>query len=120
MSIDDFGTGYSSLSYLARLPADEVKIDRSFVSNLAYGRGSTALVRAIIDMAHALDLDVIAEGVEEPVQQDILTSLGCPRFQGYLYSRPLPTIEFVDFITDRHPGTRTPPHVALPARVTSQ
>jgi diguanylate cyclase (GGDEF)-like protein len=94
VAIDDFGTGYSSLAYLAKLPADQVKIDRSFVNNLSNGSGSVALVRGIIDMARALDLDVLAEGVEVQLQQDILTGLGCPKFQGYLYSRPLPAPEF--------------------------
>ena len=100
VAIDDFGTGYSSLSYLARLPADQVKIDRSFVQELApQSATSIALVRSIVDMARALDLDVQAEGVEEIGQQEILNEIGCPRSQGYLFSRPLPADGFEAFAT---------------------
>ena len=99
MAIDDFGTGYSSLSYLSKLPADEVKIDRSFVANLGFGVGPVALVRGIIDMAKALNMGVIAEGIESMAQQDILVKLGCPRFQGYLYSRPLAADAFESAVT---------------------
>ncbi|RLV48672.1 EAL domain-containing protein [Nocardioides mangrovicus] len=101
VAIDDFGTGYSSLSYLAKLPADQVKIDQSFVRELESGATSVALVRTIVDMARALNLDVQAEGVEEVMQQDILAELGCPRSQGYLYSRPLPVAGFASFATER-------------------
>jgi diguanylate cyclase (GGDEF)-like protein len=97
VAIDDFGTGYSSLSYLAKLPADQVKIDRSFVKDLAIDFGAATLVKVIVDMARALNLDVIAEGVEERGQQDILTQLGCPRSQGYLYSKPMPADAFPAF-----------------------
>jgi diguanylate cyclase (GGDEF)-like protein len=101
VSIDDFGTGYSSLSYLAKLPADQVKIDRSFVSELHADDGSVALVRGIIDMARALDLDIQAEGVEDAGQEKILYELGCPRAQGYFYSRPLSVDAFVDYAANR-------------------
>jgi EAL domain-containing protein (putative c-di-GMP-specific phosphodiesterase class I) len=97
VAIDDFGTGYSSLSYLAQLPADQVKIDRSFVQDLSPGSTALALTRTILDMARALDLDVQAEGVELVEQQEILTELGCPRSQGFLFSRPLPAADFADF-----------------------
>jgi diguanylate cyclase (GGDEF)-like protein len=98
VAIDDFGTGYSSLSYLARLPADQVKIDRSFVRELSpQSAASIALVRSIVQMARALDLDVQAEGVEEPGQQEILNEIGCPRSQGYLFSRPLSAEAFEEF-----------------------
>jgi diguanylate cyclase (GGDEF)-like protein len=103
VAIDDFGTGYSSLSYLARLPADQVKIDRSFVTDLAVSDTSVALVRSIVQLARALNLDVQAEGVEEIAQQRILSELGCPRSQGFLYSRPLSTAEFVTFATKLQP-----------------
>jgi EAL domain-containing protein (putative c-di-GMP-specific phosphodiesterase class I) len=88
IAIDDFGTGYSSLSYLARLPADQVKIDRSFVHDLQPNSGASVLVKAIIDMATGLGLDVIAEGVEQHSQQTLLTELGCPHAQGYLFAKP--------------------------------
>jgi diguanylate cyclase (GGDEF)-like protein len=100
VAIDDFGTGYSSLSYLARLPADQVKIDRSFIKDLQTESGGIALVKGIIDMARALNLDILAEGVELRQQQNILNDLGCPGAQGYLYSRPLPASDFPAFATD--------------------
>ncbi len=100
VAIDDFGTGYSSLSYLAKLPADQVKIDKSFVQDLAREKSpSVALVRSIIDMATALGLDVQAEGVEVSEQREILSGLGCSRAQGFLYSRPLPSADFAEFMS---------------------
>jgi diguanylate cyclase len=98
VAIDDFGTGFSSLSYLARLPADQVKIDRSFVRDLGTGANSVALVRGIIDMARSLQLDVQAEGVEELSQQAILDELGCPRSQGFLHARPMAVGDFASFV----------------------
>ena len=90
IAIDDFGTGYSSLSYLRRLPADIVKIDRSFVQDLGNGGQSTTLVSSIIELARSLDLEVVAEGVETPAQDVLLRSLACSHAQGYLFGRPLP------------------------------
>jgi diguanylate cyclase (GGDEF)-like protein/PAS domain S-box-containing protein len=88
LSIDDFGTGYSSLSYLMRLPIDEVKIDRSFLKDLAGGGG--AIVRAILAMAASLGLRVVAEGVETAEQVEILKIDGCRQVQGYFFARPMP------------------------------
>ncbi len=88
IAIDDFGTGYSSLSYLRRLPVDIVKIDRSFVTDLARGGAATTLVASILELARSLSLEVVAEGVETPVQQAALTDLGCSFAQGYLFGRP--------------------------------
>ncbi|SDG89311.1 putative bifunctional diguanylate cyclase/phosphodiesterase [Klenkia brasiliensis] len=90
IAIDDFGTGYSSLSYLRRLPVDIVKIDRSFVTDLARGGSATTLVASILELARSLSLDVVAEGVETPVQQVALAELGCSFAQGYLFGRPAP------------------------------
>ena len=90
IAIDDFGTGYSSLSVLKALPIDILKIDQSFVRDLGKDAGSTAIVAAIINMAKALALRVVAEGVETEDQLNILRELGCDEYQGYLYSRPLP------------------------------
>ncbi|WP_323132133.1 putative bifunctional diguanylate cyclase/phosphodiesterase [Kineococcus indalonis] len=89
IAIDDFGTGYSSLSYLRRLPVDIVKIDRSFVSDLAGGGSATTLVATIVELARSLGLDVIAEGVETEQQAGALRALNCDLAQGYLYARPL-------------------------------
>jgi EAL domain-containing protein (putative c-di-GMP-specific phosphodiesterase class I) len=89
-SIDDFGTGYSSLSYLKRLPADAIKIDQSFVKGLGKDVEDTAVVRMIIELAHTLSLEVIAEGVETEEQATLLKEMGCDFAQGYHFSKPLP------------------------------
>ncbi|MBI2312658.1 MAG: EAL domain-containing protein [Betaproteobacteria bacterium] len=94
ISIDDFGTGYSSLSYLRRLPIDAVKIDRAFVRDLGISRDDAAIVAAIIAMARSLQIRVIAEGVESPNQLEILGTLQCNEYQGYLFGKPVPAEEF--------------------------
>jgi diguanylate cyclase (GGDEF)-like protein len=90
VAIDDFGTGYSSLSYLTTLPIDILKVDRSFVSGLGTDRGSGEITAAVISLAHSLKLDVVAEGVENETQLEILRSQGCNKVQGYLFSPPIP------------------------------
>ena len=101
LSIDDFGTGYSSLAYLKRLPVTEIKIDRSFVSNMAADEDDAAIVRSTIQLAESLHLDVVAEGVETATTLDALTEFGCPRVQGFFLARPLPADELEQWLRDR-------------------
>ena len=94
LAIDDFGTGYSSLSYLQRLPVNRVKIDQSFIRELLSRVQPVPIVRAIIAMAHSLQLEVLAEGVEDESQRSILLAEGCDQAQGYLFGRPMPAADF--------------------------
>jgi diguanylate cyclase (GGDEF)-like protein len=90
VAMDDFGTGYSSLGYLNQLPLDEVKIDRSFISRLLRDPQTSSIVRAAVDLSHALGLDAVAEGVEDAATMERLMLLGCDRVQGYFIARPMP------------------------------
>ena len=103
VSLDDFGTGYSSLSYLQKFDIDFVKIDQSFVRHLSANSTELALCRAIVVMAHALDMRVIAEGVETRAQLDYLTGIGCHEAQGFLLSRPVEAATLLDTLTGRAP-----------------
>jgi diguanylate cyclase (GGDEF)-like protein len=102
LSIDDFGTGYSSLSYLKNLPAREIKIDRSFVMNMMDDPRDKSIVKAAIDLAHNLDLHVVAEGIEQQGMQDSLTDMGCDFGQGYHIARPMPDDALLKWLGESH------------------
>ena len=104
LSIDDFGTGYSSLSYLKRFPIDQIKVDRSFVTNITTDPNDAALASAIIAMSHSLGIQTVAEGVETEAQLEFLHQRDCDQIQGYLFSRPLPAAEFARFFADTAAG----------------
>ncbi|WP_455211884.1 putative bifunctional diguanylate cyclase/phosphodiesterase [Kaarinaea lacus] len=104
LSIDDFGTGYSSLVYLKKLPVEEVKIDRSFIVDSKGDKDSAVIVQSIIDLAHNLELKVVAEGVEDKHTINQLASLGCDYAQGYYISPPLDTLEFDRWLTRFYQG----------------
>jgi diguanylate cyclase (GGDEF)-like protein len=97
-SVDDFGTGYSSLSYLKKLPVQEVKIDRSFVTSMAIDAEDASIVCAVVELAHSLGLNVVAEGVEDRDVMQQLIKLGCEYAQGYYFSRPLPADRLIEAI----------------------
>lgn len=98
ISMDDFGTGYSSLSQLDRLPLSEMKLDRSFLSGLLEDSRKSSIVRAVIELGHHMDLQVVAEGIEASEELEYLTELECDQFQGYFFSKPLPSNEFIMFV----------------------
>ncbi len=102
ISIDDFGTGYSSLSYLKRLPAYALKIDKSFVRGLGESAEDTAVVRMIVELAHTLGMEVIAEGVEIEEQAALLEEMGCDMAQGHLFSEPLTAKVATDLLVAVH------------------
>jgi diguanylate cyclase (GGDEF)-like protein/PAS domain S-box-containing protein len=103
VAIDDFGTGYSSLSHLKRFPIDTLKIDKSFVADLLNDADNRAIVSAVIALAHALDIAVVAEGVETQDQHDMLARLGCSAFQGFLFSRAIPANDFMALVRSQNP-----------------
>jgi diguanylate cyclase len=98
LSIDDFGTGYSSLSYLSKLPASQLKIDRSFVKELGTSSNALAIVEAVVHLAHALKLQVVAEGVETQTQHEALLALGCDELQGFLFAKPMPPADLARWL----------------------
>ncbi|WP_085317254.1 putative bifunctional diguanylate cyclase/phosphodiesterase [Derxia lacustris] len=102
VALDDFGTGYSSLSYLRLVRARQLKLDRSFVHDIAQSGESRIIVGAILQLAHAIGMTTVAEGVEDEAQARLLEQLGCDELQGYLYSRPLPEAEFLRWLDRQH------------------
>nr|WP_315448723.1 EAL domain-containing protein [uncultured Pseudomonas sp.] len=108
IALDDFGTGYSSLSYLKRLPIDKIKIDRSFIRDIATDHHDAAITQGIISMAHHLSLRVVAEGVETKSQIDFLKGSRCDIFQGYYFAKPMPSADLEAFISLRESRSLTP------------
>ena len=94
LSIDDFGTGYSSLSYLRRFPANELKIDRAFIIDVAHNAKDLAIVQTIVTLGHSLGMEVVAEGIETQEQHRMLQESGCDVFQGFLFSKAVPPEAF--------------------------
>ncbi|MCB1741051.1 MAG: EAL domain-containing protein, partial [Gammaproteobacteria bacterium] len=104
LAMDDFGTGYSSLSYLVKMPFQVVKIDRQFIQRMCAEEQVYRVVQAIIAMSHALNMRVVAEGVETHEQQHALRALGCDELQGYLLSRPLSEQSFLELVSELRNG----------------
>jgi EAL domain-containing protein (putative c-di-GMP-specific phosphodiesterase class I) len=104
LALDDFGAGYSSLSYLHRFPFDVLTIDRALVERVGYSDDGSALVRAVLSVAEALNLSVIAEGIEDRVQQDELLRIGCNLGQGYLLGAPMPAQRFLEWLANDLPA----------------
>jgi len=115
VALDDFGTGYSSLAYLRRFPFDTLKIDRAFVRELMTRHDARAIVRAILDLAHALGMHTLAEGVEEPAQLQALSEAGCASIQGYLVARPMPVQALGQLLANWTVAAPPPPPASAPA-----
>jgi len=114
LSIDDFGSGYSSLNYLRQLPARQLKIDRSFVKDLEVSEDARSVVNAVVKLAHALNLRVVAEGVETGGQRDILLAMHCDELQGYFFARPMSADSLLAW--SQNESTRGAPDKGLPAQ----
>ena len=102
LAIDDFGSGYSSLSYIKKFPVDILKIDQSFICDISQDLTDKAILPAIIAMGHGLNLEVVAEGVENEIQRNYLTTLGCDGFQGFYFSKPLPAQMVTNLLHDKN------------------
>ena len=106
LSLDDFGTGYSSMAYLDSFPVSTLKIDRSFITEIAEDEGKKEIVRAILQLAQGLNLEVIGEGVETSEQKEALSSLGCNYGQGWLFGKALPADEVPAWLQENQTGFR--------------
>ncbi|MSP46188.1 MAG: EAL domain-containing protein [Xanthobacteraceae bacterium] len=103
IALDDFGTGYSSLSYLQRFPFDKIKIDRSFITDIADAGGSRCIVQAVVSIAAARNMTTTAEGVETPLQMEWLRALGCTEMQGYLFSPAISAEKIAELLKSHRP-----------------
>ena len=110
IAIDDYGAGFSSLAYLKQVPAQELKLDRMFISGLASSHRDPLLVRSTIDLAHALEMEVTAEGIESPAELALLRIMGCDLMQGFHISRALPLGGLIPFLTAHEQGLASKPH----------
>jgi EAL domain-containing protein (putative c-di-GMP-specific phosphodiesterase class I) len=108
LALDDFGTGYSAMAYLQQMPLHELKIDRRFITNLLESRQDRAITRAVIDIAHALDMQVVGEGVEDGATLAALLELKCDQAQGYFLCRPVPVLELMARLEQRSDGLSAP------------
>lgn len=106
LSIDDFGTGYSSLSHLQRFPINRLKIDQSFAQDVTHNSANASITRAIVSLAHSMNLSVLAEGVETKEQLALLRQQGCDEVQGHLYGRPMPGEKFEQLLSRATPRKR--------------
>ena len=100
ISLDDFGTGYSSLSLLRVLDIDELKIDRSLITPITQNNDALSVVKSIVDIGHTLGMSVLSEGIETKEQLALLTEIGCDRFQGFYFSKPLSPAALLEFINN--------------------
>lgn len=101
LSIDDFGTGYSSMEHLQNFPFDELKIDKTFVTGASDNAAAKAIIKTSVDLAKKLDMLVVAEGVETLEDWQVVTELGCDVIQGYMLARPMPTVDFIEYINNK-------------------
>jgi EAL domain-containing protein (putative c-di-GMP-specific phosphodiesterase class I) len=111
IALDDFGTGYSSLSYLRNFPIDVLKVDKSFIDDIASGSDRANLVRGIIELGRTMQLDIVAEGIEDPLQVVALLRLQCSMGQGFHFSRPLPPGELSDYLRAQHSSAPVKPSI---------
>ena len=118
LSIDDFGSGYSSMAYLKRLPIDELKIDRAFITDMLTDERDQPITRAIVELAHSLDLEVVAEGVESPALQSMLEGFGCDAVQGYGVCRPIPADELTAWLAGKVAPAATAVARLVPTAIT--